>query len=185
MPLLTLRSLPVGVLVVALVGCASPRPAMESNLPVQASAPAIAPEDVPVVRQGRYTLVEVAPRADQRDLLAQIIEISIPSTANATVGDGVRHILLRSGYRLCTQGGDFAALLALPLPAAHLQLGPLLLRDALVTLAGPAWTLDVDALTREVCFSHAQPASPAGLPPSSPAAPFPVASPAPATNSPL
>ncbi|WP_165952110.1 hypothetical protein [Pseudomonas aeruginosa] len=32
--------------------------------------------------------------------------------------------------------------------------GPLMLRDALLTLAGPAWELSVDDLTRQVCFSR-------------------------------
>ena len=49
---------------------------------------------------------------------------------------------------------EAAALYDLPLPAAHLQLGPLFLRDALLTLAGPAWELQVDDTTRRVCFVH-------------------------------
>ena len=49
---------------------------------------------------------------------------------------------------------EAATLYALPLPAAHLRLGPLMLRDALLTLAGPAWELSVDDLTRQVCFSR-------------------------------
>jgi type IV pili sensor histidine kinase/response regulator len=40
------------------------------------------------------------------------------------------------------------------LPAAHLRLGPLFLRDALLTLAGPAWELQVDDVTRRVCFTQ-------------------------------
>jgi type IV pili sensor histidine kinase/response regulator len=42
--------------------------------------------------------------------------------------------------------------LALPLPAAHYRLGPVLLRDALLTLAGPVWDLQVDDGERKVCF---------------------------------
>ena len=88
-----------------------------------------------------------------RGLLQQVIDISIPTTADATVGDAMRHVLLRSGYRLC-DAVEAATLYALPLPAAHLRLGPLMLRDALLTLAGPAWELSVDGLTRQVCFSR-------------------------------
>ena len=72
---------------------------------------------------------------------------------DASVGDAMRHVLLRSGYRLC-DAPEAATLYALPLPAAHLRLGPLMLRDALLTLAGPAWELSVDDLTRQVCFSR-------------------------------
>ncbi|MDU0574622.1 PilL N-terminal domain-containing protein [Pseudomonas aeruginosa] len=108
---------------------------------------------VPVARYGRYTLIELVPQPAQRDLLRQAVEITIPPTLNATVGDAMRHVLLRSGYRLC-DGTEAAVLYALPLPAAHLHLGPLLLRDALLVLAGPAWALSVDDRTREVCFNR-------------------------------
>lgn len=108
---------------------------------------------IPVARYGRYTLIELVPQPAQRDLLQQAVEITIPPTLDATVGDAMRHVLLRSGYRLC-DGTEAAALYALPLPAAHLHLGPLLLRDALLVLAGPAWALSVDDRTREVCFNR-------------------------------
>ena len=54
-----------------------------------------APEYIPVVRYGRYTLVELAPTVAQRDLLLQTIDVSIPEDARATVGDGLRHVLKR------------------------------------------------------------------------------------------
>lgn len=108
---------------------------------------------VPVVRRGRYTLVELVPGSAQRDLMRQVVEVSIPSSLDATVGDGLRHVLRRSGYRLCASS-DAAALYALPLPAAHLHLGPLMLRDALLTIAGPAWDLSVDDVGRVVCFAR-------------------------------
>lgn len=73
----------------------------------------------------------------------------------------------RSGYQLCT-GQDTDSLDRLPLPAAHYQLGPLLLRDALLTLTGPAWDLHVDDGTRLVCFSHVTAAPARPLPPIDP-----------------
>ncbi|ABM95330.1 PFGI-1 class ICE element type IV pilus protein PilL2 [Methylibium petroleiphilum] len=124
-------------------------PARNSGSVAEASPPAL----IPVVRYGRYTLVELMPEPAQRDLLQQTLEVSIPPTLNANVGDAMRHVLLRSGYRLC-DAGEAASLYALPLPAAHLRLGPLMLRDALLTLAGPAWELSVDDSTRQVCFSR-------------------------------
>ncbi|WP_412172910.1 PilL N-terminal domain-containing protein [Burkholderia pseudomallei] len=115
--------------------------------------PASAPT-VPVVRYGRYTLIELAPDDDQRDLMRQIIDLAIPSPANATVGDALHYVLRRSGYRLCDSRADTTAVLyALPLPAAHEHLGPIRLRDALQLLAGLRWTLHVDDETREVCFA--------------------------------
>jgi type IV pili sensor histidine kinase/response regulator len=117
------------------------------------------PNLIPVTRYGRYTLVELVPEQTQRDLLQQVIEVSIPSSLDASVGDGLRHVLLRTGYRLC-ETPDTAALYALPLPAAHLRLGPLPLREALLALAGPVWDLSVDDATREVCFQRKAAAPP-------------------------
>lgn len=73
----------------------------------------------------------------------------------------MRHVLLRTGYRLCDTA-DAAALYALPLPAAHLRLAPLLLRDALLTLVGAAWNLSVDETAHQVCFTR-QSHAPASL----------------------
>ena len=113
-----------------------------------------APEFIPVVRYGRYTLVELAPSAAQRDLLLQTIDVSMPEDARATVGDGLRHVLKRSGYQLCETAHAVTELYALPLPAAHLHLGPMTLRDALLTLAGPAWELHADERARQICFER-------------------------------
>lgn len=141
-----------GLLLAAMAsGCATtnavpPAPASEA---IDIASEAVA-EFVPVTRYGRYTLVELAPTAAQHDLLLQVVDVEIPGTLGATVGDALRHLVLRSGYRLCDE--QSADLLALPLPAAHYRLGPVLLRDALLTLAGPAWDLQVDDGERKVCF---------------------------------
>ena len=144
-----------------LAGCAtnpSPTPA-----PVAASAPDTAPSHeanglppgyVPVMRQGRYTLAELVPSPEQRDLMRQIVDVSIPPAFDATVGDAIRYVLQRSGYRLC-DSANANALYTLPLPAAHLRLGPMTLLDALQTLAGAdAWKLSVDEAARTVCFER-------------------------------
>ncbi|QDI03796.1 integrating conjugative element protein pill, pfgi-1 [Xanthomonas cerealis pv. cerealis] len=124
---------------------------------IEKTSPASTPEAtqfIPVVRSGRYTLVELAPMTAQRDLLLQTVDVSMPEEARATVGDGLRHVLKRSGYQLCETGQAVIELYALPMPAAHLNLGPLTLRDALLTLAGPSWELRVDDRTRRVCFEQ-------------------------------
>lgn len=132
-------------------GCAAPPPPLPVPAPGEVAAPV--PEYVPVVRYGRYTLVELTPTAAQQDLLLQVVDVSIPDTLHANVADALRHVLQRSGYQLC-HGPKTDALGSLPLPAAHYHLGPLQLRDALLTLAGPARTLHVDHTTRNVCFSQ-------------------------------
>lgn len=138
-------------------GCASappPSPPVAAAQAIESVAPP--PAYIPVVRYGRYTLVELAPTAAQQDLLLQVVDVAVPYTLHASVGDALRHVLQRSGYRLC-DAHHADALLTLPLPAAHYRLGPVVLRDALLTLAGPAWDLQVDHGTRRVCFTQAQP----------------------------
>jgi len=127
-------------------GCATPPP---PPVPDEVATPA--PEYIPVVRYGRYTLVELTPAAAQQDLLLQVVDVSIPDPLNANVADALRHVLQRSGYQLCN-GRETDTLGSLPLPAAHYHLGPLRLRDALLTLAGPERTLHVDHSARRVCF---------------------------------
>ena len=136
-------------------------PALRAALPAPATItpdPGASADLTSVVRYGRYTLVELVPEPAQRDLMRQVVEVVIPPSLDTNVGDVLRHVLRRSGYRLCDTA-DAAALYALPVPAAHLHLGPLMLRDALLTLAGPAWgDVSVDDGARQVCFRrHATP----------------------------
>ncbi|MGE6688961.1 PilL N-terminal domain-containing protein [Stutzerimonas stutzeri] len=130
-------------------GCATPP--QPPPAPDEVATPAT--EYVPVVRYGRYTLVELAPTAAQQDLLLQVIDVSVPDTLNASVADALRHVLQRSGYQLCN-GRETDTLGNLPLPAAHYHLGPLQLRDALLTLAGSARALHIDHSARRICFTQ-------------------------------
>ena len=141
-------------------GCATitdPTEPRMTTIPEQASN-----NDAQVfLRQSRYTLIELRPELQQQNLQQQIIDLRIPATPDTTVGDALRYVLRRSGYRLCAGEPTLSTLLALPLPAAHLRLGPLELRQALQLLVGKGWTLAVDEPTRQVCFVSVpdQPAS--------------------------
>ncbi|MHC8334094.1 PFGI-1 class ICE element type IV pilus protein PilL2 [Pseudomonas sp. LB3P25] len=115
---------------------------------------------IPVQRYGRYTLVELAPDSAQRNLLLQVVDIDLPSAWSVSVGDALRYVLLRSGYRLCASTPQIEVLFKLPLPAAHMSLGPIVLRDALQTLAGPAWALETNERLRQICFVPADKHSP-------------------------
>ncbi|EME0886548.1 PilL N-terminal domain-containing protein [Pseudomonas aeruginosa] len=151
------RLVGAGLLAAALAsGCATTTaPLVPDAIEGVSSAPEPeAPEFIPVVRYGRYTLVELTPTAAQRDLLLQTIDVFMPEDARATVGDGLRHVLKRSGYQLCETTRAVTELYVLPLPAAHLHLGPMTLRDALLTLAGPAWELHADERARQICFER-------------------------------
>lgn len=117
---------------------------------------------IPVQRYGRYTLVELAPEAAQEKLLLQVVDINLPPAWSISVGDALNYVLLRTGYRLCDGTSENASLLALPLPAAHLKVGPMVLRDALQMLAGPAWSLQTHERHRQVCFTPAVESASAG-----------------------
>lgn len=143
-------------------GCAITADPTEISTPANAVSVSrtAKPELIPVVRYGRYTLVELAPTAAQRDLLLQIVDFNLPEDTKASVGEGLRLVLKRSGYRLCQTTPTNTELFALPLPAAHRRLGPMTLRDALLTLAGSAWELQVFETTRVICFNQPRPGDP-------------------------
>jgi type IV pili sensor histidine kinase/response regulator len=118
---------PIVLIAVLVPACVTPPLPADACDAVREETSFPVPEVLPLTRQGRYTLA-------------------------ATVGEALHHVLRQSGYRLC-ESPD-AALSALPLPAAHRRLGPMTLRDALLTLAGPAWNLSVDDFSRQVCFTR-------------------------------
>ncbi|MCJ7956900.1 MAG: PilL N-terminal domain-containing protein [Pseudomonas sp.] len=106
------------------------------------------------LRYGRYTLVSTEPTTEQRNLLAQIVDVSIPSNLDPSVQDALQYVLLRSGYALCPVTASVKVLFTRPLPAAHYRLGPIPLRRALQVLVGPAWQLTTDEVSRSVCFEQ-------------------------------
>lgn len=114
---------------------------------------ALASQDISVVRYGRYRLVELQASTTQQDLLAQVVDITVPHAGQqaATVADAMRYVLLNSGYRLCDDK-SVHPFNALPLPLAHYRLGPVTLKEALAVLAGPGWQMQVDQPRRVICF---------------------------------
>lgn len=105
---------------------------------------------------GRYSLLAATPTEAQAKLLAARMTVRFPGRIQ-TVGEAVRYLLQRSGYRLASLesiGPDTVTLFALPLPAVHRNLGPMTLRDALATLAGPLFHLVQDPVHRLVSFER-------------------------------
>lgn len=146
---------------VALAGCAQQEPAPSAPAPDSSRNPELLQPDLypkgavsePQVRYGRYTLVNTAPETEQRDLMAQIIDVNIPANMKPTVRDAMQYVVNRSGYSLCgPEQGHVNILFTRPLPAAQYKLGPMSLRNTLQVLAGPAWQVKVDEVVRSVCF---------------------------------
>ncbi|VCU67814.1 pili assembly chaperone [Pseudomonas synxantha] len=135
-------------------GCTSPLPAPAENSTTEVQP---LPPATPVIRAGRYTLVEFRPEQAQQALLEQVIDVTLPSGWDLTVGNALRYVLRFSGYRLGDDCPDSAELYDLPLPAVHLRLGPMPLQAALQTLVGPTWKLQTDNGKRRICFSPVTP----------------------------
>ena len=139
-----------------LAGCAtSSHRQNRTEQPVAPAPPAATqpsePASIAVVRYSRYTLVETSPLDAQADLMQQVIDVTMPPSLTSTVRDALHYVLIRSGYRLCDRD-DNRILGTLPLPAAHMRLGPMTLRNVLQVLVGPAWVLEVDDMARQACF---------------------------------
>lgn len=116
------------------------------------------------VRISRYTTGSAGPDAAQLDPLEATVQVSFPRTSVATVGAAVNYLLLRTGYRLAApQEVDppASAVLSLPLPEVHRQLGPYSVRTALTVLLGTPFALSVDPVQRQVSYRAASPAVPA------------------------
>ena len=108
------------------------------------------------VQVGRYASLIAAPTEAQANLLSTLVTVKFPPRVS-TAGGAVEHLLRGSGYRLAphtTADPARTDLLGFPLPKAHRSLGPMPLRDALETLAGPAFRLVEDPLHRLVSFER-------------------------------
>ena len=108
------------------------------------------------IQVGRYSLLTTAPTEAQTKLLTTKVAVRLPGRIQ-TVGEAVRYLLQRSGYRLAAPesiGPNAVALFTLPLPAVHRNLGPMTLRDALKILAGPEFHLVQDPVHRLITFER-------------------------------
>ncbi|MXZ54737.1 MAG: pili assembly chaperone [Gammaproteobacteria bacterium] len=106
------------------------------------------------IQVGRYSTMKTLPTEAQQNIFATVTNVQFDSSIT-TVGEAMRHLLENQGIRLAvprTQENQVHTLLALPLPQIHRQLGPISLRHALETLAGPVWRLVQDPIHRLVSF---------------------------------
>jgi len=102
------------------------------------------------VKTDRYTLVSIEPKGDQKEPLTTVVSMSFGADIR-TVGEAVTELLNGSGYRWQLHEDD-ASLNSMPLPSVIRSLGPIRLNEALTTVAGQAWLLQVDELHRIVWF---------------------------------
>ncbi len=108
------------------------------------------------IQVGRYSLFAATPSEEQGDPLQAMITMHFPESVR-TVGEAIRQALRESGYRLAgpdAMGPASAYVMELSLPAVHRNLGPMPLKQALETLAGPAFRLVEDPVHRLVAFER-------------------------------
>lgn len=108
-----------------------------------------------VIQTGRYSAIAPVPTPEQAHILDVVITVTLPKSDVQTVGQGIRYLLRRSGYQMVNPDKlppDALWLFSNPLPDVHRQLGPITLKDAINTLAAPAFTLIEDPVHRLISF---------------------------------
>lgn len=103
---------------------------------------------------GRYLDVSNQPSAHQQDLLNQTFQMRFPPFVK-TVGNAMNYLLQMSGYSLVSTNlliPSVKQLMLLPLPESHCMLGPLTVKEGLLTLAGKPFGLLVDPVHRLISF---------------------------------
>ncbi len=104
---------------------------------------------------GRYLTAINKPTMAQTDLLSQTMQVRFPQTVQ-TIGDAMNSLLKFSGYSLIEENNRSAELkntLTKPLPTVDRDFGPMSLKEGLITLIGPGFSLVHDPLNRTVNFN--------------------------------
>ena len=129
---------------------------------IAASAPvnAAIPDDPDMAWQvGRYSIFIPAPRLGQSNLLNAPRPIEF-SESVTTVGDAIKQVLNKSGYRLANDqkmSPETRAMLSLPLPHIHRHFDALPLWQVLHTLVGAQFMLINDPIFRLISFEPCRP----------------------------
>jgi conjugative transfer region protein (TIGR03748 family) len=107
------------------------------------------------VALGRYTSMDARPALSVRNPMRVVATVNFPKSHVQTVGDAVKHLLVRTGYELSApaQLGDAQqALLGLALPESHRRIGPYRVEAILQALLGDSWAVQIDHGKRRVSF---------------------------------
>lgn len=103
---------------------------------------------------GRYLTVQNEALVSQVAPLQEIVQVRFPVSVK-TVGDAINYLLRFSSYRLSSESSlvpEVRNLLKIQLPESDRILGPLSLKDSLLTLAGEPFGLIIDPVNRFIAF---------------------------------
>lgn len=148
--------IPVPLCLFFLSGCVAP-PAPPAPCP---SVPAPVAQTAERVHTARYTLVDIRPPQALRFPLQQITTRRLPRDGkhhrHLTREEALRGWLDGSGYGLCLPVTTSMRLFyGSPLPDAQRRMGPVRTEAALQTIAGSAWVMTTDEVSRTVCWQPA------------------------------
>lgn len=107
---------------------------------------------------GRYTTQSADPPSEASEPLDVVAQISFPRAQVQTIGDAVRHTLLRTGYTLLDRSGmsaEAGEFLTLPLPESQREIGPYRVKAILDVLLGSTWQWQRDPVRRRLWFTVA------------------------------
>ncbi len=148
--------------VVSLSACAHRQPPSAPDVKTEASVPPVPAvptrqaERVQETQIARYTTLSTVPTESDSFPLAVIAKVHFPRAAVHNVGDAVRYLLLRSGYRMSspeTLDKRVLAIFELPLPDNQRVMGPFRVDTMLETLMGSPYQLVSDPISRTVTFA--------------------------------
>ena len=101
----------------------------------------------------RYTLQQPTATTAQTDPLSVTVKVSFPPSIT-TIGDAIDYLLLQSGFSRVVSGDDDEMnLMQLRLPKVHRSIGPISLKNALLTISGEPWQLAVNKIQRTISFT--------------------------------
>ncbi len=119
------------------------------------SVPAVG-NQADTIQIARYTEISLEPTREVINPLDVVIDVQLPRRMNL-VGESIEYLLSRSGYQIRKPSSvttpEMYVLFSLPIPAQHRAMGTLRLRKALEVLAGDAYEMRVNKVTREIWFA--------------------------------
>jgi len=119
------------------------------------------------VQVGRYTTQSAQPTAELAEPLSVNAQLNFPRQTVSTVGQALDYTLIRTGYRMVDPmalSDQARSFLNLPLPESQRRMGPYSVRTILQILLSQTWTLNTDAISRQVWFELAGTSTAASAP---------------------